>query len=59
MLDWPLIDGWPRVLSAAGTAAGMTITYVKLPGGHDWRVWGAGLVLAVPWLASRTGLVVR
>ena len=46
-------------VAAAGTAAGMTITYVELPGGHEWRVWGAGFVLAVPWLAMRTGLVVR
>ena len=46
-------------VAAAGTAAGMTITYVELPGGHEWRVWGAGFVLAVPWLATRTGLVVR
>jgi S-formylglutathione hydrolase FrmB len=46
-------------VAAAGTAAGMTITYVEIPGGHEWRVWGAGFVLAVPWLAMRTGLVVR
>ena len=36
---------------------GMTIDYVELPGGHDWRVWGEGFQLALPWLANRLGLI--
>lgn len=44
-------------VEAAAKAAGMDITYVELPGGHDWRVWGAGFQQALPWLANRMGLV--
>ena len=35
----------------------MTIDYVELPGGHDWRVWGEGFQEALPWLSNRMGLI--
>jgi S-formylglutathione hydrolase FrmB len=46
-----------QAVAAAGKAAGMAIDYVELPGGHEWRVWGAGFELAIPWLGTRLGLV--
>jgi S-formylglutathione hydrolase FrmB len=46
-----------RRVFAATRAAGMDVTYVELPGGHNWRVWSAGLNQAVPWLTVRFGLV--
>jgi S-formylglutathione hydrolase FrmB len=43
-------------VSAALLAAGVTVTSLELPGGHDWDVWGTGLQGALPWLTARTGL---
>ncbi len=40
----------------ATAAAGMTIRYLELPGGHSWYVWGPGLEQSLPWLATRVGL---
>jgi S-formylglutathione hydrolase FrmB len=36
----------------AARRAGMSVTLMYLPGGHDWRVWGGGLQRNVAWLAS-------
>ena len=49
----------PRAQRVEQTAkdAGMTIDYVELPGGHDWRVWGEGFQEALPWLSNRMGLI--
>ena len=55
-LDDSYLPRAQRVEQAAKDA-GMTIDYVELPGGHDWRVWGAGFQQALPWLANRMGLV--
>ena len=43
----------------AARQAGMTATFMKLPGGHDWRVWRGGLEQNVAWLASRLGITGR
>jgi S-formylglutathione hydrolase FrmB len=37
-------------------AAGMDVTWMELPGGHTWGVWGPGLEQSLPWLAVRAGL---
>lgn len=42
---------------ALGRAAGMDLTYIELPGGHTWHVWGPGLKQSLPWLAEMTRLV--
>lgn len=44
-------------VAAATAAAGMTIRYVELPGGHSWYVWGPGLERTLPWLSTRVGLM--
>jgi enterochelin esterase-like enzyme len=48
----------PQALAvvAATRAAGMTVIYQELPGGHSWDVWGPAFNDALPWLASRTGI---
>jgi S-formylglutathione hydrolase FrmB len=38
-------------------AAGLQIGYRELPGGHDWRLGGAGLETSLPWLAGRLRLI--
>jgi S-formylglutathione hydrolase FrmB len=43
-------------VAAAAQAAGMAVTAVRLPGGHEWRVWGPGFQQALPWLSARMGL---
>jgi enterochelin esterase-like enzyme len=43
-------------VAAAARAAGISITYQELPGGHDWEVWRPALTHAIPWLAARMGL---
>ena len=48
--------GQQKAVAAAARAAGMSITTEVLPGGHQWRVWGAGLQDALPWLARRMEL---
>jgi S-formylglutathione hydrolase FrmB len=45
-----------ETVAAEARQAGMTITTARTPGRHDWRVWGAGLTDALPWLAARMGL---
>lgn len=42
---------------AATMAAGMTMRYQELPGGHSWQVWQPGLANNLGWLATRWGLV--
>ena len=39
--------------------AGMSVSLMYLPGGHDWRVWGGGLQCNVGWLASVLGITER
>lgn len=45
-----------KKVAAAGKAAGMSVTYTELPGGHDFSVWAAGYEQALPWLGTRLGL---
>jgi S-formylglutathione hydrolase FrmB len=40
----------------AARRAGVPVELRELPGGHDWRVWAAGLQAALPWLAIRLHL---
>ena len=44
-----------RVRTAV-TAAGISVQYFALPGGHTWQVWATGLEDSLPFLAHRTGL---
>ena len=46
-----------REVLAACRQAGMTTTWLELPGGHSWEVWRPGLVDELPWLAEQTGLI--
>jgi S-formylglutathione hydrolase FrmB len=48
-----------RAMYAAARRAGMTVTLMYLPGGHDWRVWGGGLAHNVAWLAGVLGITGR
>ncbi len=41
---------------AASEAAGMQMTWLELPGGHNWQVWAPGLELSLGWLAAQTRL---
>jgi S-formylglutathione hydrolase FrmB len=43
----------------AARHAGMSVTFMELPGGHDWRVWRGGLEHNVAWLAGRLGITER
>jgi len=43
----------------AARRAGMTVTFMELPGGHDWRVWRGGLARNLAWLAGRLGITGR
>lgn len=45
-----------RLVADASRRAGMQIVFRELPGGHDWRVWSAGLETSLQWLAGRLGL---
>lgn len=45
-----------QLVVQAARAAGLPVEYRELPGGHDWRVSGAGLDTALPWLATRLHL---
>jgi S-formylglutathione hydrolase FrmB len=45
-----------RSMYRAARHAGMNVTFMELPGGHDWRVWRAGLEHNLAWLASRLGI---
>ena len=48
-----------RTMYLAARRAGMNVTLMYLPGGHDWRVWGGGLEHNVAWLASVLGITER
>jgi S-formylglutathione hydrolase FrmB len=48
-----------RAMYLAALSAGMSVTLMYLPGGHDWRVWGGGLQRNVAWLASVLGITER
>jgi enterochelin esterase-like enzyme len=37
----------------------MNVTFMNIPGGHDWRVWRGGLEQNVAWLASQLGITGR
>lgn len=54
--DDPTYQPQAQVVLAATRAAGMTMTYLELPGGHSFEVWSAALRESLPWLATRTGL---
>jgi enterochelin esterase-like enzyme len=45
-----------RVVRAACEAAGMTVAWVVLPGGHNWSVWGPGLATGLDRITGRLGL---
>ncbi len=48
-----------RVMYLTARRAGMNVTFMELPGGHDWRVWRGGLEHNVAWLASWLGITER
>jgi S-formylglutathione hydrolase FrmB len=48
-----------QIMYLAARHAGMDVTFMDLPGGHDWRVWRGGLEHNVAWLASRLGITER
>jgi S-formylglutathione hydrolase FrmB len=48
-----------RIMYLAARRAGMQVTFMDLPGGHDWRVWRVGLEHNVAWLAARLGITER
>jgi S-formylglutathione hydrolase FrmB len=48
-----------RAMYLAARRAGMGVTLMYLPGGHDWRVWGGGLQRNVAWLAGILGITER
>ena len=48
-----------QIVYLAARHAGMTVTFMDLPGGHDWRVWRGGLEQNVAWLANRLGITER
>jgi len=48
-----------QIMYRAARHAGMTVTFLELPGGHDWRVWRGGLEHNVAWLAGRLGIAGR
>ena len=45
-----------RAVVAACQAAGMDVSYVEVPGGHDFAAWRAGLVANLEWLGGHLGL---
>jgi S-formylglutathione hydrolase FrmB len=48
-----------RIMYLTARHAGMQVTFMLLPGGHDWRVWRGGLEHNVAWLAGRLGITGR
>ena len=40
----------------AARHAGMDVTFVDLPGGHDWRLAHGALQANVAWLTGRLGI---
>jgi S-formylglutathione hydrolase FrmB len=45
-----------REVTAAARAAGMSITYLELPGTHNWPLWRTAFGRALPLLAARMGV---
>lgn len=43
-------------VAVAAAAAGMTISYVLLPGAHSWSVWAVALQRSVPFLGQHVGI---
>ncbi|HXF03101.1 MAG TPA: alpha/beta hydrolase-fold protein [Arthrobacter sp.] len=43
-------------LYTATRQAGMHVQFLKVSGGHSWRMWSAELPRQMPWLMRRTGL---
>jgi S-formylglutathione hydrolase FrmB len=54
-----LYDPGQRTMYLAARRAEMDVTFMYLPGGHDWRVGRDGLQRNVAWLASRLGITER
>jgi len=48
-----------RAMYAAARRAGMTVSLMYLPGGHDGRVWFGGLAHNLAWLAGQLGITER
>ena len=46
-----------QTMCLAARRAGMSVSLMYLPGGHDWRVWGGGLRANVALLAGRLGII--
>ena len=45
-----------RTVYLAARRAGMDVTLLYIPGGHDWAVGRDGLAATVGWLAGRLGI---
>jgi S-formylglutathione hydrolase FrmB len=52
----PVFTPQQRIVYLAARHAGMKVTFMVLPGGHNWRVWRGGLEHNVGWLAARLGI---
>jgi S-formylglutathione hydrolase FrmB len=52
----PVFTPQQRIMYLAARHAGMKVTFMALPGGHNWRVWRGGLEHNVGWLAARLGI---
>lgn len=48
-----------RMMYLAARHAGMQVTFMGLPGGHNWQVWRGGLERNVAWLAAELGITER
>ena len=48
-----------QAMCLAARLAGMSVSLMYLPGGHDGRVWFGGLAHNLAWLASRLGITER
>lgn len=48
--------GQAQRVAAVAQAAGVSVTFLELPGAHDWSVWGPGFQAALPWLGTRMGM---
>lgn len=44
-----------QVLNAC-QAAGMSMSWLELPGGHSWQVWAPALAQSLDWLSANTSL---
>lgn len=45
-----------RKVLAVCQGAGMDMSWLDVPGGHNWQAWAPGLELSLDWLADRTHL---